>query len=230
MQSNAEMAVHIKKNGLSYDREKEMVNYKPFGYVNSRHSAMKNTIDNVPGLSPNERIPHPTQSGPLRAEQKSVELLKELISRFSQPGDTVVDFIAGTFSTAIASFSLPKHRFFAGVEKDKECFQTARVHVEDQFAQNMSNPNFPTDIVLPAEILEACCRIATSTKIPEVTEPLWKAPHGFPQYQVFPPHIFSLFTSILGPDDLLRQYNGTDLSKWPKSIQQRSEALETETC
>ena len=227
MQSNAEMAVHLKKNGLDYNSEKVMVNYKTFGYVNSRHGGTKNTIDNVPGLATNERITHPATQRPLRAEQKSVELLKELISRYSQPGDTVVDFFGGTFSTAIAAFSLPQHRFFAGVELDKECLDIARNHAEDRFAQNMCNPNFSTDIDLPDDILEAACRLAANTKLQEVMDPLWKAPQGFPQYQIFPPHIITLFTSILGSVEFFRQYNGSDLSKWPKSIQQRFEALET---
>jgi len=229
LQSNAEFAVHLKKNGVSYATEHSMVNYKSFGYVDSSFSAMKNTIDNIPGLAQNEGITHPNpppgKSRLLRPEQKSVLLMKELVSRFSQPGDVVVDFFAGTFSTAVACFSLPQHRFFAGVEKDADCFQVARNHAEDRFAQNMCNPNFNTDISLPDDILEIACRLAASSTYEEVSDKNWKAPPGLPQYQIFPPHIFSYFTSVLRSNDFFRQYTGSDLSSWPLEIQQRFNAL-----
>ncbi|PXF46431.1 DNA adenine methyltransferase YhdJ [Gracilariopsis chorda] len=62
----------------------------------------------------------------VRPEQKCRALLKQLICRFSQPGDLVVEMFAGTFSTAMACVELPKHRNFVGCEPDKACFEHAR--------------------------------------------------------------------------------------------------------
>ena len=65
-------------------------------------------------------------------------LLQELISRFSKKGDIVVDPFGGTFSTAIACFSLPEHRKFVGCEKDTVCFELAQIYVVKKFAATIA--------------------------------------------------------------------------------------------
>ena len=231
LQSNAEFAVHLKRNGLAYSSEHAMVNYRPFGYISSSFSATKNTIDNIPLLSPNEGLFWPREDGKkrkglVRPEQKSLQLLKELVSRFSQPGDKVVDFFAGSFSTAVACFSLPGTRKFVGCEKDNECFKLAQPFVQDRFAQCMTNPNHITDIVLPDDILECASRLALTSKYEEVSSSDWKAPAGFPQYLPFPVHIFNHFTSCILSHEFFRQYYGAELSSWPIGMQQRFNSLD----
>jgi len=56
---------------------------------------------------------HPTQ--------KPVALLEDLIQTFSRPGDLVVDFTAGSFSTGVAA--LRTGRRFVGVERDPGFFE-----------------------------------------------------------------------------------------------------------
>ena len=229
LQNAYDFSVHVKKNGLSYEEEEKMVNYKPFGFVESQYSAVKNAIDNVPGLAPGEGVPHkePPETGSrlLRPEQKPLPLLKELISRYSQPGDIVVDLFAGTFSTAIACFSLPQHRTFAGCEKDKRVMDTVKQHVQDRFAQFISDPNSVTDMDVPDDVLENACRLVLSSSLQMSKYVHWKAPGGFPQYQIFPLHITTVFTSMLKFTDFYRQYSGSDLSTWPLPIQQRFNAM-----
>lgn len=59
-------------------------------------------------------------SGP-RLEQKLYSLLQELVSRFSQQGDTVADLSAGTFSAVAACLTMPHHRVFVDCKADLEC-------------------------------------------------------------------------------------------------------------
>lgn len=56
--------------------------------------------------------------------QKPVNLLKQLISIFTDPGDTVIDPCAGSGSTLRAARELGRHSY--GFEIDREFFQKAR--------------------------------------------------------------------------------------------------------
>lgn len=56
---------------------------------------------------------HPTQ--------KPVEILEYLIKTYSNEHDTVLDFTAGSFSTAVACYNT--NRSFIGIEKDEKYFQ-----------------------------------------------------------------------------------------------------------
>lgn len=62
--------------------------------------------------NPNNKTIHKTQ--------KPVDLLEWIIKTYSNPGDTVLDFTAGSFSTGKAS--LNTHRFFIGIEKDYDMY------------------------------------------------------------------------------------------------------------
>lgn len=91
----------------------------------------------------------------LRVEQKQIALLQELISRFSQPGDLVVNFTAGTFSKIIACFSLEEHLRFVRCDNDTVCFDIARTGLEDRFAFHITTEHNPRDIWIPTQALEA---------------------------------------------------------------------------
>jgi len=63
----------------------------------------------------------PKDSGGFHPTQKPVALLEDLIQTFSRPGDLVVDFTAGSFSTGVAA--LRTGRRFVGVERDPGFFE-----------------------------------------------------------------------------------------------------------
>ena len=65
----------------------------------------------------------------IRPEQKPEDLMQELICRLTRPGDTVVDLYVVTFATAMACFSLPRHRKFIGCNLDGACVSHAKHHV-----------------------------------------------------------------------------------------------------
>ena len=106
----------MKKNGLGYEEEKNMVNYKHFGYVKSTSLSYKNKMDNVKGPLQKERIMirGDKRFKQLLPEQKGLEFMMELIERFSQLRDQVIDLSAGTLSTGMACLLLPQYRTFVG--------------------------------------------------------------------------------------------------------------------
>ena len=60
-------------------------------------------------------------SGKVHPTQKPVDLLEYLIKTYTNEGDTVLDFTAGSFSTGIAS--LNTNRKFIGIEMDEKYFE-----------------------------------------------------------------------------------------------------------
>lgn len=219
--SNAvEFAVHLKKNGLTFKEEEAMVNYHSFNYVPSTYPAWKNIIDNVKGLLPKEQVRCRMENGKtkhLRSEQKPIALLKEIISRFSQKGDIVVDFFSGTYSTAIACFSLPNHRLFIGCEADKMCHTHATNHVKQTFATVCTEK--ATDIVLSKHDQDLVTKISErhSTNPPNGKQ--WKPPGSLPPYQRLPEHILSHLATVFHKPELLRTCITLPVHEWPRRYQ-----------
>ena len=68
-----------------------------------------------------KKLLHPTQ--------KPVELLEFLIKTYSQSGETVLDFAAGSFSTAIACMNTDRN--FIGIEIDDKYFEAGKKRVQE---------------------------------------------------------------------------------------------------
>lgn len=92
--------------------------------------------------------------GLLRPEQKSLALCMELIERYSKPGDTVVDFFAGTCTTAVACLSVHGARTFFGCDIDKTVVNRGRTRVLNAFINNAVNGHVPTGIEVTDALLE----------------------------------------------------------------------------
>lgn len=67
------------------------------------------------------------QKGKIHPTQKPVDLLEYLILTYSNEGDTVLDFAAGSYSTAIACINT--RRNFIGIEIDKDYYRSGRQRV-----------------------------------------------------------------------------------------------------
>jgi site-specific DNA-methyltransferase (adenine-specific) len=65
---------------------------------------------------------HPTQ--------KPVALLEDLIKTYTNEGDTVLDFTAGSFTTGVACVNL--NRKFIGIEMDKNYFDIGVNRVKER--------------------------------------------------------------------------------------------------
>lgn len=192
LQNASGYIVHFKKKGLKFKEEEKMVNYRSFNYVPSHFAAHRNVINNIPRLQRKEgvRIPKadPTKgTRKLRPEQKPIPLLKELICRFSQPNDIVVDLFSGTFSTAIACLQLPNPRCFVGCELDELCFTHSLKHVIRSFSTFLVN-NPVHKFSIPAEAFERAKLIAEKS-LHSTIDPNWTAPPHLPQFQILPLHI-----------------------------------------
>jgi len=234
LQSTAEFAVHIKKNGLAYSKEYDMVNYMPFNYVLSSFPATKNVLDNVPALTPGETVMKVVKTSDgqdklrkLRSEQKPLALMMELISRFTQPGDIVCDFVAGTFSTSTACFMLPKHRIFIGCEKDADCFKIADEKVINRFAEFVTDPTSVTDIQVPDDVLQSCARVFAWSNDRPLLDPSWMSPPGLPPFQRFPRHIMSFISGLLMTPRFITDHFNSPINEWPPSIKQRFDQIPT---
>lgn len=70
-----------------------------------------------------------TQKSSLHPTQKPVALLEYLIKTYTNEGDTVLDFTAGSFSTAIACVNT--NRKFIGIELDENYFDIGVNRVKD---------------------------------------------------------------------------------------------------
>lgn len=62
----------------------------------------------------------------LRPEEKSVAFYKEIMHRYTSPGDWVVDFFAGTFASGIAAMQMGRRYFGAEIGT---CTRTVRNYV-----------------------------------------------------------------------------------------------------
>ena len=153
-----------------------MVNYRHFGHVRSTCSPLTNTMDNVPGPKSGEYVitrDDARRTRRLRNEQKSLAFMKELIEKFSQPEELVVDLCSGTFSPALGCLLLSKYRKFIGCERDAECFSHARRHVFNRLAFEIQNgtPSFP----ITPELRDASREVLQCTGRVRELE-VWKAP------------------------------------------------------
>ena len=162
----------------------------------------------------------------LRAEQKPILLLQELISRFSQPGDVVVDFFAGTFSTAAACLTLPNHRRFVGCEKDNDCFKQAQGKLVNRFAEFVSDHRSVTDFVVPDDILLSCSRLFAAEPSRSLLHRSWAAPSSLPQFQRFPIHIMNYMSGILQQPRFIKDHFLCTVQEWPPSIKQTFDHLQ----
>ena len=69
--------------------------------------------------------------------QKPVDLLAYLIETYTNEGDIVVDFTAGSFSTAIAC--IKTNRKFIGIEKDLEIFEKGKNRIKNYLENKNKN-------------------------------------------------------------------------------------------
>lgn len=243
-----DLAVHILKNGLRHDKERSMVNYDSFSYVGSDYAGFYNIINNVKGPLPGERIvrsesPARSSSFPQadndrisspasftnfkggsnmwRPEQKPIELCKELIARFTQPGDLVVDPCAGTYSVPIACQLLPGRRVFVGCELMLDCHKVCKRIFLKRFAQHVvsiGGIGFDSNmLVLAQKIVEYSAEVVEITSgLPKTDN--WAAPPKLPQYQALPHHMSRYFANLWKDRTALSQIHGTIVGNWPPHL------------
>lgn len=83
---------------------------------------------------PTNTIPFNFKEGKrVHPTQKPVALLEYLIKTYTNEGETVLDFTAGSFSTGVAAVNTGRE--FIGIEKDENYFAIGKKRVEDAIAK-----------------------------------------------------------------------------------------------
>ena len=82
-----------------------------------------------PNVTSSEYANHPTQ--------KPISLLAHLIKWYTRPGETVLDFTAGSGSTGVSAISCG--RKFIGIEKEKQFYDTMRRRLESPIQRGLFN-------------------------------------------------------------------------------------------
>ena len=73
--------------------------------------------------NPEAIIYFPSDSKKVHPTQKPVALMEYLVKTYPKEDDTILDFTAGSFTTAIACYNVGGRKFI-GIERDPEIFQS----------------------------------------------------------------------------------------------------------
>ena len=133
----------------------------------------------------------------LRPEQKSLALCMELVARYSQPDDFVVDLFCGTGTTGAACISLKKARKFLGCEKDRTVCERAKIRVLNIFISNAVNGHIPDQIPVTDDLQAKMEEIVQKKKysitgalsLSMQSTPVVPAFARLPRMQRLPPHV-----------------------------------------
>lgn len=75
-------------------------------------------------------------------EQKNLSWMKELVRNFSRPEDPIIDFCAGTWSTATECVLLGQYRKFEECNVEAKLLATAEANLVYSFASQVFSPKF----------------------------------------------------------------------------------------
>ena len=211
-----EFVVHSFKRGMGAAAF-EMVDYSLHNRDLSRHPGYVNAIDNCPKLGPGESLNFEDKR--LRAEQKPLSILRELISRFSKPGDIVVDLFSGTYSTAIACMTMRDglYRKFIGCEKDATCHGSAQPLLLDCFVRQgrdgvfgEATKNDISSILANKEWNYSIRSNVGSERLRHRSD----APDGFPSVSSLPLHMLRFVSSVARDQSMLRRLAEVPMNEW----------------
>lgn len=111
--------------GTKY-KEKESINNN-YSYFKPTDDTRKGTEEKYPTSILKFSKPHPSIM--LHPTQKPVELLEYLIKTYTNEGELVIDFCAGSGSTGVAAINT--NRNFIGIEKDEKYYNIAKARIEE---------------------------------------------------------------------------------------------------
>ena len=106
-------------------------------FLNKRYSKIKEETPSVfnlwqGGKSKSNVLEYKKDNDGYHPTQKPVALLEDLIQTYSNEGDTVLDFTAGSGSTGVACVNTNRH--FIGIELDEGYFNIAKKRIEEAYA------------------------------------------------------------------------------------------------
>lgn len=108
------MGIKYKDNNLKNN------NYNSFNNATNPSALREGDTKKYPRQLMRYNRPHP----PIHPTEKPVDLLKDLILTYSNEGDVILDFTAGSFSTGVAC--IETRRNFVGIELDEKYFDIGK--------------------------------------------------------------------------------------------------------
>lgn len=136
------------------------------------------------------------------------------VSKFSEPGELVMDRFWGTFATGKAYMMLAKHRVFVRCEKDSECFQPALPSLVEMYARQVLNPELGIEdgkeVKTAARAFILAMRMISSKRRKDDCS----LPVGLPAVQTFPPDIVHSLGRIYKDVTLYEKYRHIPLLQW----------------
>lgn len=92
-----------------------------------------NRLYNEKGKTLNNLFKYNRPKNKTQITQKPIELISQLIEIYSNPGDNVIDFFAGSGTSLIASDRLGRNGY--GCEKDKERYENAVKRIKEEIKE-----------------------------------------------------------------------------------------------
>lgn len=130
--------------GTTANRSPNRMNYYPQDLIEvNKIKKSKNDANDVWGARPSRAndgyvqkfsnypqniLKYPSVTKPIHPTEKPQELLEYLIRTYTQEGDVVLDFAAGSFSTCLAAHNT--NRQYIGIEKDKKFYDLGKQRLE----------------------------------------------------------------------------------------------------
>lgn len=138
-----------------------------------------------------------------------------LVSKFSRPGQLVLDTCACTFATAKACVPLPMYRRLVGCETDLECFLDVLPSLVEVYAKTLLSPE--SDIVGSEKVVAAGKIFVKdmAALASRKTVDSWIVPSsGLLAVQNFPDYMLYLIDNVYRETGLFEVFRQLPLSQW----------------
>lgn len=119
-------AIHVRRTSTDWEDDLAPLKYNGHEDIQTTNPWWTNVMSQIPHVPLEERIVALEIGGPcrnraMRAEQKPVAWISEIMKKFSNPEHVVVDLCARTFAPAKACMMLPRRRQFTECQIDTDC-------------------------------------------------------------------------------------------------------------
>lgn len=188
---------------MKKERTKEniqLVYYIKIGFVPSTTQGWKGTVYNIPRPKPLEKvyahhlwkINKPLM---LLIEHKILDMMRNLVVKYYQPGEIVYDPFAGSYTTWCTCFVLPLNGRWIIRDMDDDCSNFAKIQSMELFAGQLLNHE--SNITRTAELEDAARLLLRSLdKINgKKYRNLWSTRPGYPPL-TFPPDVVDVLYYI----------------------------------
>lgn len=150
----------------------------------------------------------------LPPEWKRIRVMKLIVSKFTKPGDSVLDTFGGTFETSRAFLLLPKYRKLIGGASSSTCvavaFHTTSIKIALQIFYPESDIECTHQVRQHVKVFIDAMARHTSIR----WHNSWEVPAGLHTFQWFPQHIWNCFCTYAQDSTVLNCCRRFPLNIW----------------